>query len=138
MRLVIDNNIFFSLMNPSSIASYIFFSLNAEIFVPEYIKYEFEKYKKLCLSKSKLSKHQFELRKEEIKEKIEFIKLSVYKKFLKQSAENLHDPKDSSYLALALRLKIPIWSNDSHFKQQSLIKVFTTKELIKKLLNKEI
>ena len=135
MKIVIDNNILFSLMNPKSTASYIFFLFDAEFFIPEYIKIEFEKYKGICLFKSKLSKHEFELRYEEINEKINFIKLSEYKAFLKQSAKTLSDPKDSPYLALALSADASIWSNDPHLKQQSLIKVFTTAELFKKLLN---
>jgi len=76
MKIVLDNNIFFSLMNPKSIASYIFFFLDVEFFVPEYIKFEFIKYRELCLSKSRLSEQEFELRKEEVEEKIKFIKLS--------------------------------------------------------------
>ena len=53
MKLVLDNNIFFSLMNPDSIASYLFFSLRAEFFAPEFINLEFDKYKEDCLFKKK-------------------------------------------------------------------------------------
>ncbi len=134
MKIVLDNNIFFSLMNPNSIASYIFFSLEVEFFIPEYVKFEFTKYKKLCLFKSRLSEHEFELRQEEIEDKITFIKLLEYEDFLKDSLKVLSDPKDSPYLALALKLNSLIWSNDQHFKEQSLIKVYTTGELIDELL----
>lgn len=64
-------------------------------------------------------------------EKIEFFKLSAYEDFLEKSAESLSDIKDTPYLALALSKKSAIWSNDIHLKQQSLIKIFTTEELIK-------
>jgi predicted nucleic acid-binding protein len=137
MRIVLDNNILFSLMNPFSTASYIFFLLDTDFSAPEYVKLEFEKYKEICLFKSKLSKHEFEIRLEEIKEKIKFVKLQEYKKFLKKSEKSLPDPKDSPYLALALKLNSIIWSNDPHLKQQSLVKVFTTTELFKKMLNSE-
>ena len=137
MKIVLDNNIFFSLMNPNSAASYIFFSLDIEFFIPEYVKFEFAKYKELCLAKSGLSEHEFELRQEEIKEKIEFIKLPEYAGFLKKSLKVLQDPKDSPYLALALKLDSAIWSNDLYLKQQSLVKIFTTSELLEKLLTGE-
>src|SRR3989344_3461506 len=104
MKLVLDNNIFFSLMRPFSTTSYIFFSFDAEFFAPEYVKLEFIKYKKLCLLKSRLSEHEFKLRQEEIEEKIKFMKLLEYKGFLKKAKEVLLDLKDSPYLALSLKL----------------------------------
>ena len=135
MKIVLDNNILFSLMNLNSAASYIFFFLDSkEIFTPEFIKSEFNKYKELCLLKSGLSEHEFELRLEEVEEKISFIKLSEYEAFLKKSLSILPDSDDVDFLALALSINSIIWSNDSHFKQQSLIKVYTTKELIDELL----
>ncbi len=139
MKLVLDNNILFSLMNPFSTASYIFFFLSPEnVFAPEFIKSEFERYKELCLFKSKLSEHEFELRFEELKEKIKFIELSEYNKFIEQSAGTLPDPDDADFLALALSINASIWSNDPHLREQSFIKTLTTSELLIKLLNNEI
>jgi len=134
MKVVLDNNIFFSLMNPFTAASYIFFPPKIDFFIPEYVKFEFNKYRELCLLKSGLSENEFELRQEEVEEQIKFIELSEYKEFLRQSSEALPDPKDSPYLALALKTNSIIWSNDSHLKQQSLAKVSTTAELINRLL----
>ncbi|NOY64262.1 MAG: PIN domain nuclease, partial [Nitrospirae bacterium] len=42
------------------------------------------------------------------------------------------DPDDIELLALALKLKIPIWSNDHHFQKAS-IEVSTTAQLLKVL-----
>ena len=138
MKIVLDNNIFFSLMNPKSANSYLFSSLRVEFLAPEFIKSELNKYKSECLIKSKLSEHEFELRQSEVESNIEFLKLSEYEDFLKKSKDSLPDPKDSPYLALALRLNCSIWSNDPHLKKQSLVKVFTTSELINKLLEGEL
>ena len=138
MEIVLDNNILFSLMKPNSINSYLFFSLNVKFIAPEFIKSEFNKYKEECLFKSGLSEHEFEIRQEEVKESIEFFKESEYDELLIKAIRNLPDPKDSPYLALALRLNSSIWSNDKHFKQQSLVKVFTTAELINNLLKNKI
>ncbi|HIH22695.1 TPA: hypothetical protein HA238_03135 [Candidatus Micrarchaeota archaeon] len=42
------------------------------------------------------------------------------------------DPKDVPYIALALKLKIPIWSNDRDLKEkQDEVKVYNTKDLLK-------
>ena len=139
MKIVIDNNIFFSLMNPFSAASYIFFFLNSKkIFAPEFIKSEFERHKEICLFKSGLSEHEFELRQEEVEEKINFIKLSEYEDFLKKSLKAIHDSDDVDFLALAIKFNSIIWSNDSDFKKQNLIRTFTTIEMLNKLLDSEI
>jgi predicted nucleic acid-binding protein len=44
------------------------------------------------------------------------------------------DINDSPFIALAMLLNCPIWSNDAHFKRQNVIKSYTTKELIDILL----
>lgn len=138
MSLVLDNNIFFSLMKPDSANSYLFFALRAKFFAPEYLKPELSKHKSECLLKSKLSKHEFEIRQAEVEERIKFIRSSEYKRFLKEAINSLPDLEDSPYLALALSMNAAIWSNDPHLKQQSLVKVYTTKELIDKLLKDEM
>lgn len=138
MKLVLDNNIFFSLMKPGSVNSYLFSSLRAEFSAPGFIKSEFNKYKEDCLSKSKLSEHEFEIRQTEVEETIKFFELSKYKNFLEASLTTLPDPDDADFLALALSINACIWSNDQHLKKQPLVKVFTTKELINRLLSGQL
>ena len=138
MKLVLDNNIFFSLMNPDSIASYLFFSLRAEFFAPEFITLEFDKDKEDCLFKSRLSEQECELRQKEVGEGIKFFELSKYEDFLEKATALLSDPDDIDFLALALFINAAIWSNDPHFKEQSLVRVFTTKELVEGLLKSEL
>src|SRR3989338_26168 len=135
MKLVLDANISFSLMKPDSIASYLFSTLGAKFFAPEHIESELDKHNPECLAKSKLSEHEFEIRQKEVKGNIEFIGFSKYEGFIKESKRVLSDEEDSPYLALALSINAPIWSNDPHLKQQPLVKVYTTKELVYRLLN---
>ncbi|MEK6951667.1 MAG: PIN domain-containing protein [Nanoarchaeota archaeon] len=138
MGLILDNNIFFSLMNPNSTASYLFFSIRTEFFAPEFIKSELKEHKEECLIKSKLSEHEFEIRQKEVEEPIKFFKSSEYTEFLREAKASLSDPDDIDFLALALSINSPIWSNDLHFKKQRLAKVFTTEELFNKMLKNEI
>ncbi|MFH0875604.1 MAG: PIN domain-containing protein [archaeon] len=138
MKLVLDNNILFSLMNPKSTSSYLFAMLRAQFFAPEFIKSEFEKHKDECLVKSKLSMHEFEIRQKEVEGCISFVKSSKYAEFLLKSKLALPDPDDIDFIALSLSINSPVWSNDPHFKKQSLVKVFTTKELAERLLHGDI
>ena len=121
-------------MNPRSVNSYLFSLLKAEFSAPEFIMSEFNKYKSICLSKSGLSKHEFEIRQTEVEEEIKFFELSKYETFLKEAEATLLDPDDADFLALALSIRANIWSNDPHLKEQSLVKVSTTKELVEAVL----
>ncbi len=139
MKLVLDNNVLFSIMNPKSAAAYLFSLLRADFFAPDFIKSEFDKYNEDCLSKSGLSEHEFEMRLQEAEKFIKFIKSPEYDAQLDKAIESLpNDPKDSPYVALALSINTVVWSNDPHLKQQSLVEVYTTAELIGKMLNEEI
>lgn len=40
------------------------------------------------------------------------------------------DKDDVDFVALALKLNLPLWSNDSRLKEQSLVKVLSTRELV--------
>ena len=138
MRLVLDNNSLFSIINPKSISAYLFSSIKAKFIAPEFIKTEFEKYKEIILFKSKLSEHEFEIRQKEIEESIEFFEESKYEEFLKTAKESISDPDDADFFALALSTNSIIWSNDLHLREQSIVPVFTTKDLLKMFLGDEI
>jgi predicted nucleic acid-binding protein len=43
------------------------------------------------------------------------------------------DPKDTPFLALALHLECPLWSDDAHLKRQSLVPCYTTVEILELL-----
>jgi len=63
------------------------------------------------------------------------VKKEVYKDKTSVAEEVMKeiDRTDSPFLALALVLNCSIWSNDGHFKHQSLINVYTTKEILELL-----
>lgn len=132
MKLVIDNNVLFSLMKPSSINSYVFASLAVDFCAPTFLKDEFVKHKAECISKSGLSSFEFNERFREIESQIEFIPLSQFEHLLAKI--ELSDADDVPYIAAAQRINGSIWSNDSDLKEQFLVKVFTTAELVGMLL----
>ena len=125
-------------MNPMSVNSYLFSLIRVGFSAPEFTKSELKKHKSECLFKSKLSEHEFEIRQKEIEESIEFVKVSEYEKFLEKAIALLPDPDDADFLALALSTDCVIWSNDPHLKQQSLVKIFTTLELIEEMFGYKI
>lgn len=130
MKIIIDNNILFSLMKPSSSASEIFSLMKWNYIVPDFILKEFEKHKPECETKSGLTKSGFEQRKKEVFGEISFVELTEYENLLKEAAAFSPDEDDSPYFALALKYDCPIWSNDTELKKQEKITVLSTKEMI--------
>ncbi len=43
------------------------------------------------------------------------------------------DPDDAPYLALAIQLRMPLWSNDAALRAQRVVMVYTTQELLELL-----
>src|SRR3989344_5620731 len=105
MKLVIDNNILFSLMNPESTASYIFFTLDATFLAPAFVLEEFKKYKGDAFHKSKLSHQEFEMHAVSISQKLQILPVSTYGHLTEQIRPSLPDEKDIPYIAAAVVCK---------------------------------
>jgi len=127
MKLVVDTNIVFSLFKRDSFTNKLLKEYKIELFAPNKLIEELYKYSKLICSKSEITKEKFI---EDVSLLSKIIELKNTSQFFEDKADKLILHKiDVPFLALALELNIPIWSNDLHFKEQSSIKVFNTKEL---------
>lgn len=138
---VIDTNVLISaLINPSSPVWSIIESKDLDFVVPEFFLSELEEYRDLI--KDKLAKKDkranFDFLISELFKNIEIIPQNIYLEKLARAADVMKniDEKDSPFLALAITLGCPIWSNDRHFKQQKIIKSFNSEELIKEFIEK--
>ena len=130
MKLIVDNNILFSMMKPTSVASKIFSFLNSEFIAPSFVLHEFSKYNNECLKKSGLSKKDFDKRKDEIFSRINFIEFKEYKEFIQEALKGLIDEDDAPYISLALKVKAPVWSNDKDLKKQEKVTILSTEDLV--------
>ena len=131
MRLVIDANISFSLLKKGSFTRRLAQEHSLELYSHKFILDELEEHSEELCELLKVSKDKFE-RIKEILPKLINLKVKVSPQQLNRAGSLISDPDDKQYLALTLRLNCPIWSNDPHFQEQSVIKaveVFTTEEL---------
>ena len=137
MELVIDANILFSALIKEGYIRRLILLGDHSFFVPEFILEEMDKYKGMILEKADITE-------EELKEvldliienaNIEIIPKEDFKDYIKAAKGISHDIKDIEYLALALKLKCPIWSNDKDFKKQNKIKIYSTNDLLKEIKN---
>lgn len=131
MDLVVDANVLFAALIKKSVTHNILFRGQFHLFTPEFILEEFEKYKEEILEKTERTTEDFFRLLDIFKRRIIFIPLEELVPYAKKAEIISPDPKDISYIALALKLHCAIWSNDKKLKEkQKVIPVYHTHELL--------
>lgn len=137
MKFVIDTNILFSALIKKSITRKVILSDVFVLYVPEYLFAEINKHKDLILDKAKISTNDFSALITLFQKHTKIVTQEVYhdKITVAEAVMKEIDMTDSPFLALALALDCPLWTNDGHFKhkQQTLVEVYTTKEILELL-----
>jgi len=135
MRLVVDANELFAgiIAKGKELQSWtldILFSDEVELFAPFRLLAELEKNRDEIRGKSGFSLRDFEAFVGIVKLRVRFIPLEQFLDTVKVAKELAPHLKDVEYFALALKLDCPIWAQEKAFKKQSVIKVFSTSELL--------
>ena len=130
MDLVIDSNILFAALLKNSGTSDILFKHT--LYAPEFIFEEFKKYKEYLKGKTKRTEEQFNEFFDLFERNVILIPKEEVNLFIEKAEKLSPDEKDIVYLALALKLRRGLWSNDRDLKEkQDVVQVYTTEELIK-------
>lgn len=106
--------------------------MDFELFSPEFSLEEINAHESDILKKTGVSKREFDSLRTDLAIAVEFVPLKEYEKFLEIALKFSPDSNDVDFLALALKLNLPLWSNDSFLKKQNKVKVFSTFDLLKK------
>lgn len=131
MDLVIDANILMSaLISARGKNLDLIFNDGLKLYAPEFLLEEVRKHKQEIIEKSKLSAKELDLFLSIISTRIEFMPFDEFQKFMKEAKETSPDVNDSEYFALAFKKKCGIWTNDKKLKNQKLVKIISTKELL--------
>ncbi len=128
MRFVVDANILFSLAKESSVTSKIIEDYDITLLAPEFCLAELRKYADVIVKKAQAK--NFEVVLQRIKSFVIFVDVNKYKEYLAKAIQSLSDENDIAYLALALKLGCPIWSNDKQLKEESPVAVVSTEDLL--------
>ncbi|MFA5797760.1 MAG: PIN domain-containing protein [Candidatus Woesearchaeota archaeon] len=131
MDLVIDANVLFSVLIKRGKTEELILHEDIQLFAPEFIFEEFDKYTKLIIEKTERSKEELDEILDVLKKKIKTIPNEETEKSLSEAQIICPDKDDVEYFALALKLHCPLWSQDKALKQQNIIKVYSTEELNK-------
>lgn len=132
MEIVLDTNILISSLLKDGLTRKIIFLSPFEMYTLEYSKFEMEAHRVELLRKSKLDEESFNYLSKIIFSKVNLVPLEDIEAFREKAEEIMRniDLDDTPFLALAMSLDCPIWSNDDHFKRQSMIRAVTTRELL--------
>ncbi len=133
MRLVTDTNILYSYFWKSSLTGNLIINKNMEFFSPEFALEEINKHKKDIMRKTKITENEFNLKKFDLAIFVKFIPIEAYGSFLKKALKISPDQNDIDFIALSLKLRIPLWSNDYLLKKQNEVKILTTSDVVKKI-----
>jgi predicted nucleic acid-binding protein len=134
MELIIDANILMAALIATEGMTYdLIYNDRLRLFAPEFLLEECEKYQTDIMEKSGLSHNDFTLFLSLITARIEFIAKEEFNQFIQQATEITPDPKDTEYIALALKMNCAVWSNDKNLKNQEEVKVYNTKEILEKI-----
>ena len=130
MLLVIDANVIFAALIAKGGTFKVFAAnriLGKFCFVaPEYIFDE-------ILEKTRLSQEELETVLNFLEDQIEVVPFEEFEDKYSEAVKISPDIDDVPYFALALKFSCAIWSNDKRLKNQNVVKVYTTDEIIKML-----
>ena len=135
IRLVVDTNILFAaIINSKGNTAKAIFSPNLELYAPEFIRLELEKYRALLMQKGRYKTMEFlDDALGYLLERIAIVPKELYVDVLNRAMEITPDPKDTEFVALSIKLNCPLWTLDKALLEAPEIPTITTKEILEKL-----
>jgi len=139
MELVIDANVLVAAFLRSAVTRELLLDDRLTLWTPKYGLSEVEKVltsRRLRPRLGDLSPAEVRVILSQLTAKIRILPASTYQHKLREAMKWAPHSEDAPYLALALHLHLPLWSNDSELKHQQGISVYTTQELVALLRSK--
>lgn len=130
MDLIVDANIVFAALIRDGATIGIFLEPELHLFGPEFLFDEIEKHKHELARKTRRGQSELEELLILMRRRITIVPKEEFAHCMGYAERVSPDPYDTVYLALAMRLEIPIWSNDKRLKEQDAVRVYSTKELL--------
>jgi predicted nucleic acid-binding protein len=130
--ILIDSNILISALIKDSLTREILTNFNINFIFPQYGLEEIYSHKKEIIIKAKISERELNTLLLRLLKYVRLIPMDIifpFKNIARQIMERV-DKDDVIFIATALAIKCPIWSEDKHFKKQNAIKILTTKDVL--------
>jgi len=106
--------------------------IGVRLFSPQFALEEIKNREEKLLKFSKLNVFELRFLIKTLFKSVKSVPKPEYDSFLAEAKDIFPEhPKDSPYFALALKLNIPLWSNEKLHKKQSKVRVYSTSELLR-------
>ena len=128
LKLIVDANIIFSALIKEGITAELLVDSRLELYSPLYVLDEIAEHKDLILRKTE--RQDITLIFDHLCAIINTVPRHNYESKMRHASGLSPDPDDTEYLALALLLDIPLWSNDTALMRQTDVEIVSTNELI--------
>jgi len=100
---------------------------------PEKLLEELERHKEEIAEKARKKLEDIELAIKLLEPEFKLFSRPEYTVKISEGLKLAPHPKDVEYFALALKFDFPIWAQEKAFKKQSVVKVFSTSDLLASL-----
>ena len=136
MELVVDANILVAGFLRAATTREMLLDERLTLWAPEYALLETQRIlltPRIQRKFGKLSPDQVKLALTVITAGIQVLPDTTYRTHLPEAKALAADLADAPYLALALHLNLPVWSNDALLKEQQSVVVYTTREILDRI-----
>lgn len=133
MKLVVDTNVLLSALIADSVTRTLLGAIEDTLVAPVELKRELSQHSELVLEKSGLSEPEIEELTSRLFDHLEFVPDSELEAYRAEAVDELADvdPDDVIFLAAALAVDGGIWSDDRHLRNQDLVPVVTTGDVVR-------
>lgn len=141
MQLVLDTNILLAALIRNSKTRHLLLHPSFSFYLPEYSLDEVKEHKQIIIEKSKLSEAEIDFLLNLLLSNLTIVPESSFHSYIKQAKEIMSsiDPDDFPFVSLALSFHNDgIWSQDKDLLRQTIVKVWTTSDLLQLLTEGKI
>jgi predicted nucleic acid-binding protein len=135
MELVVDANILISGLIKEDITRELMLNNDLDLYTSEFIYYELFKHIKEIAKKADMEVNEFTdiIEILIVESDLKIITKDHVKSFIDAANNISPDIDDALYFSVALKLNCPILSNDKELKNQKIVKVYSTSDLLNRL-----
>ena len=131
MDLVVDANVLFAALIKDGLTAELLVDTRLKLHAPHYLIEEFKRYEQAILDKTHRDPGEFKAVLDVIMDRIEFVASKEFHHLVADAREICPDPADYEYVALAMHIDAPLWSNDSALLAMPGATVVSTTELVR-------
>jgi predicted nucleic acid-binding protein len=133
LEVVIDSNCLISALIKKQKSRELICSFGLRLVAPEELIFETVNHKREIIKKAGISGDDFDSLINVLLSNIHVVPDTEFKKFRFRAKKLVSHQEDAPFIALALSKRISLWSDDKALKKQSIVKVYSTKDLIQLL-----